>query len=342
MIYYDSTGFVYNTDSYNNESDYKSIIPINLESRIKFDKDIITSNTTFINIKKTDYDTKFSSIDDKNKSKLDSYEIENFSKFANVDKKGLLEKLIHLETGIPQKFVNVDNWYKINGKWYYFKNKYTKKNINELLGEVISEYFGLDTIHYKLAKHYDKNNNFIEEGILSENFCNPNYAYITCNNFKNSLTTIGTIDVLDELRKLCASEESFKLLQNKNKALVVRDFGVGQRDRYAHNFLFKEDNNSLILAPLYDYEDSFDTECRWKYENSLLMFNIFDSYTINLVRNDEEFQRLFNLLIDLDINELIKEVENRHKIKLEDFRTDLYTYYIDSVKDLVKKQKLIK
>ena len=161
-------------------------------------------------------------------------------------------------------------------------------------------------------------------------------------NFKNSLTTIGTIDVLDELRKVCPNEESFKLLQDKNKALVVRDFSVGQRDRYSHNFLFKEDNNSLILAPLYDYENSFDTECRWKYENSLLMFNIFDSYTINIVRNDDEFQRLFNLLIDMDINELIKEVERRHKIKLEDFRTDLYTYYIDSVKDLVKKQKLIK
>lgn len=89
-----------------------------------------------------------------------------------------LAKLISKETGTPESLIYgpsifyLKNWFKIDGNWYYFKKQTNDISlINELIGELLSEYFGLDSIHYKIAKI---NINGIEElGLISRNFSNP-------------------------------------------------------------------------------------------------------------------------------------------------------------------------
>ena len=81
----------------------------------------------------------------------------------NVDNAKEYEKLarrISEETGVPKGYIFtapyyffIDHWYKIGNEWYFYKSDgYDFHFINELLGEIISKYFDLDTVHYNVAK----------------------------------------------------------------------------------------------------------------------------------------------------------------------------------------------
>lgn len=64
----------------------------------------------------------------------------------------------------------IDRWHKIHDLWYFYKSDdYDFHFINELLGEVISEYFGLDTVHYHVASLCVKDES-IRYGLVSKNF----------------------------------------------------------------------------------------------------------------------------------------------------------------------------
>ena len=153
-----------------NELNHKCIVPTNFNPNSVFYKNI-TDKTNFIDIFPADFDSMFLSMEASTKNKITDDVRNNFFNLDENGKEKIIKLMIHLETGSPEDYIRLKNWHKIDGKWYYFKNKFTERNINELLGEVISEYFGLDTVHYKLARVYG--NEKIEEGLISENFCDP-------------------------------------------------------------------------------------------------------------------------------------------------------------------------
>ncbi len=251
-------------------------------------------------------------------------------------------KKISEETGVPQSIIMrayINNWYKIKGEWYYYKGDgYDVHFINELLGEVISEFFGLDTIHYNVAKLIVKDRKD-EYGLVSKNFCDPNYIYKGVWDYGFPSRT--DLSILENIRSICQSEEEYLLLLNDLKTFFMRDFYTSQLDRRWNNFLFKITPKGVRLAPLYDYEDSFEYMGS-RYTNQIAQIDIENSETQSLLRNDPKFQELIYLIMQANILAFIKEVEERHRILIPSEDKEYYKECETERKRLILENRLIK
>ena len=105
----------------------------------------------------------------------------------------------------------ISNWCQMNGEYYYFKPMENEDDFfNELLGELISKYFDLDTIHYQIATRSVKG---IPDtyGILSKNFCEKNYKYHILSDYicKNPQLSFFPPDlrILKTIKEICTSQK---------------------------------------------------------------------------------------------------------------------------------------
>lgn len=268
------------------------------------------------------------------------------------DKYDYYEKLaqdMSIEMGVPKEllfvaphFFFINHWHKIDGKWYFYKSDgYDFHFANELLGEVISEYFGLDTVHYKVAllKVAGKKP---EYGLVSENFCSPNYIYTRTWDYNLSS---GNIFELDRLNEICNSPEEFNSLLSDMKKFIIRDFYTSQLDRSGNNFLFmqkKDGSEGKRLAPLYDYENSFESSSPEIYRNQILYLNMKNPDLPNFFKKDLEYQENLYKIRDADINKFMKIVEERHSILIPNDLKEFYRKKDKEKKDIIKTNRLVK
>ena len=115
-------------------------------------------------------------------TKIFPIKVDGLIKFnkVDVDKFNLMAKNISKETEVPKEliytapyFFFIDKWFKIDNQWYFYKSDGCDFHfINELLGEIISEYFDLETVHYNIAQ-LCINSETKGYGVVSKNFCNP-------------------------------------------------------------------------------------------------------------------------------------------------------------------------
>lgn len=268
----------------------------------------------------------------------------NFN-IEEIDKFNKIAELISKETGIPKNMIYtapyysfIYNWHKIKHKWYFFK---TRENYfeftNELIGELISEYFTLKTIHYQVARL--NCNGQTELGVVSENFCQIGANYKT--SWDVGLPVRKDLTVFDNLRFLCPSDDCYKNLLIDIKRFFTRDFYTMQCDRSGNNFLFEEINGILRLAPLYDYEDGFKG-LEGFYRNQIGGININDTSTVNRIKKDDCFKELFYKIIDINIHQILCATEDKHKIIIP---KDLKDYYINkdrAIKEVTLKSRIIR
>lgn len=268
------------------------------------------------------------------------------------DKYNYYDKLaqdMSIEMGVPKEllfvaphFFFIDHWHKIDGKWYFYKSDgYDFHFVNELLGEVISEYFGLDTVHYKVAslKVAGKNTDY---GLISENFCSPNYVYTRTWDYNLGC---GDIFELDRLKEICNSSEEFKRLLSDIKKFVIRDFYTSQLDRSGNNFLFmqkKDGSEGKRLAPLYDYENSFESSSPEIYRNQILYLNMKNPDLPKFFKKDSEYQENLCKIRDADIDKFMKIVEERHNILIPNDIKEFYRESDKEKKDIIKTNRLVK
>jgi len=284
-----------------------------------------------------------------NKTSFFEIHAEQLIKFntEDVTKFDEIAKSIHEKTGVPQEliytapyFFFIDNWHEINGKWYFFKSDgYDFHFINELLGEVISEYFDLETVHYMVAKLCIKDKPE-KLGLASENFCDPDSTYKRCWDF--NLDPQNNFSVLGQLRPLCADHSNYLALLKDMKKFFIRDFYASQLDRTGNNFLFKITNGVIRLAPLYDYENSFEATSPEIYRNQIVSFDITNKNTQRLLKNDLKFQELLNKLIDANILEFLAKIEDKHQIIVPYRIKKYYFYYECQIKKLVLENRILK
>ncbi len=283
-------------------------------------------------------------------TKILTIEVDSLPELSE-DKYDYYDKLsqeMSIEMGVPKEllfvaphFFFINHWHKIDGKWYFYKSDgYDFHFVNELLGEVISEYFGLDTIHYQVAKRIVGGKE--EYGLVSENFCSTDYLYTRTWDYN---LECGNIHRLDELIEICKSPEEFKLLLSDMKKFVIRDFYTSQLDRSGNNFLFKEKKDKSEgkrLAPLYDYENSFESISPEIYSNQILRVNMKDTELPKLFKKDPEYQENLSRIRDANMDELMKIVEERHNILIP---SDMKEYYRESdkeKKDIIRANRLVK
>ena len=259
----------------------------------------------------------------------------------------LIASNISEETGVPKKliytapyFFFIDHWYKINGDWYFYKSDGDDFHfINELLGEIISEYFNLSTVHYNIAKLCVKGQKE-EYGLLSKNFCEKKFLYKTVWDY--GFEPKRDLSILEGIRTICNSEKEYLLLLRDMKKFFIRDFYVSQLDRTGNNFIFKETTNSIRLAPLYDYENSFESCTPERYRNQIGEINLLNDETLYILKKDPLFQELLQLIIQINMQSLVQMTEDRHKIIIPDKLKECYIKHDDDIKNLIKQKHLIR
>ena len=95
------------------------------------------------------------------------------------------------------------------------------------------------------------------------------------------------------------------LLLRDLKKLFIRDFYVCQLDRNGYNFIFKETTNSIRLAPLYNYENSFESCTLEKYRNQIGEINLLNDRIIILVKKKFATSFLYTLTLIANFYHLI-------------------------------------
>lgn len=251
---------------------------------------------------------------------------------------GVLKELLF----VAPHFFFINHWHKLDGKWYFYKGDGCEFHfVNELLGEVISEYFGLDTVHYKVA-FLQIAGKEPEYGLVSENFCSPDYLYTRTWDYN-----LGRGDIFDlnRITAICNSKEEARYLISDMKKFFIRDFYTSQGDRSGNNFLFKQrkdGSEGKRLAPLYDYENSFESINPEIYANQILYLNMKNPELPKFFKKDYEYQELLGKIRDADMKGFIKTVEERHEILIP---SDLKEYYKKSdieKKEIIKTNRLVK
>lgn len=263
----------------------------------------------------------------------------------DIDKFNSIAKKISEETGVPKDliyqaphFFYINRWHKINGEWYFYKNDgYDFHFVNELLGEIISEYFGLETVKYQVAKFQIGNKK--EYGLISKNFCNKDYTYKRVWDY--GFPQSDNLNILENIRDICQSNEEYLILLDDLKKFFIRDFYTSQLDRSGNNFLFKVMPSGIRLAPLYDYENAFESIQLQIYRNQIATINIANKETQNILKNDEKLQQLLYYIMKIDIVNLINEMENRHKILVPLDMKEYYQNHDSEIKSLILKNNLI-
>lgn len=281
-------------------------------------------------------------------TKIFEIQVDKLIEFNETDIKrfSFLAENISRETGVPQNliytppyFFFLDRWHKIHDLWYFYKSDdYDFHFINELLGEVISEYFGLDTVHYHVASLCVKDES-IRYGLVSKNFCTPNYQYKR--SWDYGFSPRKYLDILKEVQSICHSEKEYLLLVEDLKKFFIRDFYTSQLDRSGNNFLFQQTPSGIRLAPLYDYENSFETSYVDVYRNQIAEINLQNPETLMILKKDSKFQELLHLLMQSDMSSFLNEVEERHQIRIpSEYKTD-YRSHTSEVKKLIVEKKLL-
>lgn len=235
----------------------------------------------------------------------------------------------------------------LDGNYYHWKEIYDDTIINELLGKIISQYFKDDQLESKIVKdendiYYLLTDNFIETGKKYSLFYQGLFPKIELD--KNCRLDLFNIDLLDQINSdgkiLKTDKQDLINIKYSLKMMIISDFIRRQSDRWYQNFLIQYHDNNCRLMPLYDFEYSF-LEYEESLENSF-KFDLTDKTVINYVRNDEQFQELLHLAMDLNMKKVFERLFDEYPIRINHGEILLYENIIKEKKEEIKKYKLIK
>lgn len=218
-----------------------------------------------------------------------------------------------------------ENWYSYKGDMWYIKERCNVRSImNELLGEYLSLYMDLPTIHYVLLVSNGK-----IVGIASKNFREKDISY------KNAIKLTNREH--NRINRVLLSRPTIFNCKYKKQMYnyLMRNFYANQGDRM-HNVLCECKFERNTLAPLYDYEMSFMIP-----ESDILIEPFFLGLDINtyllgeLTKRDKSMQDSVDKILSFNMNDALDYIEDENKILIPE---DLKTNYLNYDK---KRKKLI-
>lgn len=251
---------------------------------------------------------------------------------------------ISWDTGVPKSFIwmsevynHVKNWYFVENDWYYYKCPSDSLYfLNEMLGEVLAEYFRLRTTHYQLAKLYYDNGSKVELGIASKNFCVPGHDYrLIPKEMKKK-----DLHIEDSVMNLCSNGGEYQELLTSMKKNFIFSFYMGQSDQTRFNFLLEKADNKVMLAPLFDYE--YALECFLVFSNGIGVLDIRNIDTKIMMQKDDVYQESLERLMQLNMKKTLQKLEDYHQIKFYSDDKECWINRDKKMKQLIKINHLIK
>ena len=232
-------------------------------------------------------------------------------------------------------------------KSYYFRNvmnQITKKKLESgrLFVIVFFMTFSLSLLHFfgyndsiesnignSLNLSYEINNIHIISKAKMTELKQANDPFEYFNQFTDFIEDIGTHEDLEYFNY----NIHFPFYGSINNALLSFDsYGVSNE-----NYL---KNNKIELKELYDYESAFNTTIYKNY--NVFKFNLNKKKEVKYLRNDEDFNELFELAIRLDLNKIFKRLQEEYPIILNSNDKILYETIIKKKQNEIKTYKLIK
>lgn len=254
-------------------------------------------------------------------------------KLTNDDKTNLFCSNHHLD-----KFIKKD------GNLFHVKYNKFVNILNELIGEIISEYFELQTVKSSLYKIYDNESKYC---LLTNVFTEAGKKYDYINNlfpdfvsYKGIYNLYKLNKIFDETHQNIYIVKSYALnkLIIDLKKMIVRDFITNTTDRHCQNFMFYYDKSFVELMPVYDYEFSFNNGSNYF---SVFKFNLDNSDIVNLIRNDDTFQELLEKAMLLRMKDIFKRLKE-YPISLSFIEKCNYEKIVKEKQKEIKQYKLLK
>lgn len=218
----------------------------------------------------------------------------------------------------------MNNVVKIADKYYYVKRCTDRTLLNELIGSCYSSIIGLDAVDYLIG--IDNNNSNCLYA-LSEVFFRDDYDYTTVFDYclmkpddsklysrglsKYYVVETGVLDFFN----------SPQLTDNVLKMSAI-DLKTGQIDRKNYNVIIRRGIDGIELEKVYDFGlsyqgvDSFHDETY--YYNPFLIVRRNTISLWGLVHRYPQLYDSFSILRDVPVYDVIKGIEKRFDIKVED------------------------
>ena len=226
-----------------------------------------------------------------------------------------------------------DTWYLHDKDWYFFKafngsDDITTKFrfVNELIGEELSNIMELDTIHYEIARI----NNHL--GLASKAFTDKKNRYYFIQDL-NIPADCMNLRNFERLREICKTDEEYETVKNEILKLFAIDIYMNQTDRKFKNLQIKKEQRKLHLAPVYDYEKSFQNPEEQIYKSCFARIDLS-------TKIDEEIPNLkdnLDTLFDLDINDVLETIEDDKKIIIPDNLKEHYKSFVKTRRNIIKR-----
>ncbi len=226
------------------------------------------------------------------------------------------------------KIEKIDDWYTLGSDYYFVKIRILVKNVlNELLGEYLSDYMDLATIHYNLLLDSDR-----IIGVVSRNFRDREVKYVKANELSDAEHK--------SIKRVLRSRPSIFNIKQKRPMYnyLARNFYANQVDRM-DNVLCYYRSASVFLAQLYDYE------CSMRFPNDRELvdpFFIDESITPTLLARlsqfDKNMLRAIEKVMLFDMRQALDDIASAHNIVIPNDVKDDYLEYDEKRKALIEER----
>ena len=250
---------------------------------------------------------------------------------------------------LSKSFSKIEPYFfcSLNDTIYHKKIINIQIAINELLGKLISEHFKDNQPKSKIIRnennvYYLITKSFFQNGNLYTGFNNAIFPKIKYT--ENNRLPLNTLELLEEYQinneTIQMTKKDLERLKYKLKMMIINDFLRKQSDRWYNNFLIEYNKSHCKLMPLYDFEHSF-----FQFDEDLcnsFQFDLTDKNTINYIRNDEQFQELLNLAMELDMKKIYEKLFDKYPVRMTKEEKEQYESIIKGKQEEIKTYKLIK
>ena len=231
----------------------------------------------------------------------------------------------------------IDNgiWFERNGEIYYFKvPKYDSYFLNELIGEEISNYFEVPTVHYQLAKMILEDE--VIYGLISPYSRSSEKKYMKLYDWaiKEGWNSKKYSDNFIEFLNQQFPTEPITI---QIKRLFAREFYAQELDRNEDE-LVVEIKDNISLAPLVDYE--YELDARVNVQSVLLpgiaRINPGLRNGKSIILQDPELKRSFLSIQNINMKQILNSIKKETRINLVPYDKKYYHDFDTKMKQYIK------